>query len=492
MITTISEEFYKSLSPPPVLNSLTDFNLSVEGAGGNFLPYSGYIECTFEVPCLGAQEIHVPVLVVPTTQYSLKVPVVVGTNVIKQCRDMCTQENDIPKEWSNAFVSFQQGRVGVVKSTNKLDIEVQPMEIITTSGLVRKTRNVESAVTEQTEGASCRIGVCPRVVSLEKTGKTQRVHVRIYNMSAKSIKIKPNSDLCELHEVKVLRNIDPIDSKKSKEEQARISQLHVNQKDQLPEGTNLDKSALTTTQKEQLSQFLKRWQEVFSTGISDLGNCDLVQHEIKLTDDEPFKDPYRRIPPALFQEVKEHLTEMIETNVIRPSKSPYSSNVVIVRKKDGSIRFCVDFRKLNSRTIKDAYAIPRVEDSLHVLAGARYFSKLDLRSGYWQVEIKEEDKKKTAFQVGGLGFFEFHRMPFGLCNAPATFQRLMERCMGDLNLTDCLIYLDDIVIFSSTFEEHLDRLEAVFSRLKQHNLKLKASKCEFMRSEIACLGHVVS
>ena len=171
---------------------------------------------------------------------------------------------------------------------------------------------------------------------------------------------------------------------------------------------------------------------------------------------------------------------MIEINVIRPSKSPYSSNVVIVRKKDGSIRFCVDFRKLNSKTIKDAYAVPRVEDSLHVLAGAKYFSKLDLRSGYWQVEIKEEDKKKTAFLVGSLGCFEFHRMPFGLCNAPATFQRLMERCMGDLNLTDCLIYLDDIVIFSSPFEEHLDRLEAVFSRLKQHNLKLKASKCEFM------------
>ena len=230
-------------------------------------------------------------------------------------------------------------------------------------------------MTEQTEGASCRTGVSPWVVSLEKTGKTQRVHVRIYNMSAKSIKIKPNSDLCELHEVKVLRNIDPIDSKKSKEEQAWISQLHVNQKDQLPEGINLDKSALTTTQKEQLSQFLKRWQEVFSTGISDLGNCDLVQHEIKLTDDEPFKDPYRRIPPPLFQEVKEHLTEMIETNVIRPSKSPYSLNVVIVRKKDGSIRFCVDFRKLNSKTIKDAYAILRVEDSFHILAGAKYFSK---------------------------------------------------------------------------------------------------------------------
>ena len=173
--------------------------------------------------------------------------------------------------------------------------------------------------------------------------------------------------------------------------------------------------------------------------------------------------------------VREHLKEMIEAGAIRPSSSPYSSNVIIVRKKDGTIRFGVDFRKLNNTTIKDAYAIPRVEDTLHLLARAKFFSKLDLRSGYWQVEIEEKDKPKTAFQMGTLGFFEFNRMPFGLCIAPATFQRLMECCMGEMNLRDCLICLDDIVIFSSTFEEQIERLEAVFSRLHSHNLKLKAS-----------------
>ena len=183
---------------------------------------------------------------------------------------------------------------------------------------------------------------------------------------------------------------------------------------------------------------------------------------------------------------------MLDAGAIRNSASPYSSNVVIVRKKDGSIHFCVDFRKLNSRTIQDAYAIPRIEDSLHLLAGAKYFSKLDLRSGYWQVKVAEEDKCKTAFQAGTLGFFEFNRMPFGLCNAPATFQRLMERCMRDMNLRDCLIYLDDIVVFSSTFEEHIESLESVFRRLQTNNLKPKASKCEFFRREVTYLGHVVS
>lgn len=155
---------------------------------------------------------------------------------------------------------------------------------------------------------------------------------------------------------------------------------------------------------------------------------------------------------------------MLQVGAIRVSSSPFSSNVVLVRKKDGTIRFCIDYKKLNQSTKKDAYAIPHIDDSLHLLAGAKYFSTLDLKAGFWQIELKEEDKPKTAFQVGTLGFFEANRMPFGLCNAPATFQRLMERCMGDLNLRDCLIYLDDIIIFSSTFEEHIDRLHAVFER----------------------------
>ena len=204
-----------------------------------------------------------------------------------------------------------------------------------------------------------------------------------------------------------------------------------------------------------------------------------MKHSIKLTDNTPFKEPYRRIPPAMYEEVKQHIKEMLDADAIRPSESPISSNVVLVRKKDGSLRFCIDFRKLNARTVRDAYALPRIDDTIDTLLGAKYFSKLDLRSGYWQVEMEEEDKSKTAFSVGSLGFFECNRMAFGLTNAPATFQRLMERCMGELNLKECLIFLDDILIFSVTFEEHIKRLNAVFSRLHEHGLKLKASKCEF-------------
>ena len=257
-------------------------------------------------------------------------------------------------------------------------------------------------------------------------------------------------------------------------------------------GVDLSDANITEEQKQKTVNIFKKWQCIFSRGPIDLGRTDLVKHEIHLTDEKPFKEPFRRISPAMIEEVREHIAEMLAAEAIRPSQSPFSSNVVLVRKKDGSIRLCIDFRKLNQRTIKDAYAIPRIEDSFHLLVGSKFFTKLDLKAGYWQVELKEEDKMKTAFQVGNIGFFECNRMPFGLCNAPATFQRLMERAMGDLNLRDCLIYLDDIIIFSDTFESHLDRLEAVFERIHKYHLKLKASKCEFFKPEVTYLGHVVS
>ena len=244
---------------------------------------------------------------------------------------------------------------------------------------------------------------------------------------------------------------------------------------------NIDEDSLTPDQDSNAKSMINQWSEIFSKGPTDLGKTDFVKHSIKLNDETPFKDPYRRIPPGLYEEVRVHLKEMLDAGAIRESESPYSSNVVLVRKKDGSLLFCIDFRKLNSRTIRDSYNLPRIDDTIDTLVGAKYFTKLDLRSSYWQVEMEESDKAKTAFSVGNLCFYECNRMAFGLTNAPATFQCLMERCMGELNLKECLIFLDDILVFSRNFEEHLERLEAALSRLKEHGLKLKPSKCEFLR-----------
>ena len=239
-------------------------------------------------------------------------------------------------------------------------------------------------------------------------------------------------------------------------------------------------------------EMLKRNAKVFSKDDMDMGRTNLVKHHIKLTDPVPFKEAYSRIPPQMYDKVKTHLQEMLDLGAIRPSDSPWASAIVLVRKKDGRLRFCIDLRKLNNRTVKDAYSLPRIESILDSLGGAQIFSTLYLKAGYWQVEMAEECKVYTAFTCGPLGFYECDTMPFGATNAPATFQRLMYDCSGELNMNWCMVYLDDIIIFSDTKEEHLKRLEAVFQKLCAAGLKLKPSKCFFFREEIEYLGHVVS
>ena len=166
--------------------------------------------------------------------------------------------------------------------------------------------------------------------------------------------------------------------------------------------------------------------------------------------------------------------------------------MALVRKKDGGLRFCIDLCKLNNRTVKDEYSLPQLEDTLDCLHGAVWFSTLDLKSGYWQVELEEDAKPLTSFAMGPLGFWECKCMPFGLTNAPATFQRLMESCLGELHLNWCIIYLDDIIVFSRTPEEHFHRLKAVISKLRAAGLKLKPTKCDLFKQQIKYLGHVVS
>lgn len=170
--------------------------------------------------------------------------------------------------------------------------------------------------------------------------------------------------------------------------------------------------------------------------------------------------------------------------------SPYASPIVLVRKKDGSLRMCVDYRQLNSKTRKDAFPLPHIEESLDALTGACWFSTLDLASGYNQVPVAESDRAETAFCTP-FGLFEWNCMPFGLCNAPSTFQRLMQRIF-DQQCQSLLLYLDDIVVFSCTIEEHLDRLKVVLGRLQKENLKVKLSKCAFFQQEVHYLGHVIS
>ena len=192
--------------------------------------------------------------------------------------------------------------------------------------------------------------------------------------------------------------------------------------------------------------------------------------------------------PHMYDDVRAHIQEMLDISAIHKSHSPWASVVVLVQKKDGGLRFCINLRKLNNQTVKDAYMLSQINETLDSLQGSQWFSSLDLKSGYWQVKMDEESKPLMAFTVGTLGFYESERMPFGLTNAPATFQRLKETCLGDLNLHWCIIYLDDIVIFFKDPASPLKRLEAVFWKLEEAGLKLKPSECEVFQWQLAYLG----
>ena len=183
---------------------------------------------------------------------------------------------------------------------------------------------------------------------------------------------------------------------------------------------------------------------------------------------------------------------MLEAGTIQPSQSPWCNTVVLVRKKDGSLRFCIDFRRIKMQTKKDSYPLPRIQEVLESMAGAAHFSTMDFKSGFWQVHMAPESQQYTGFTVSNLGFYEFRRMPFGLCNAPAMVRRLMQNTLGELNLTYCIIYLDDVIVYGHTEEEHLEHLWIILERFWELNLKLKPSKCSFFQSEIVYLAHHVS
>ena len=237
---------------------------------------------------------------------------------------------------------------------------------------------------------------------------------------------------------------------------------------------------------------LMEHHHIFSLDKNKIGCTDTVEHIIELMDDEPFKERFRQIAPPLLEEVQENLQDMLDGGAIQPSKSPWCNAIVLVRKKDGTLQFCINFRRLNARTKKDSFPLPHMQETMESMVGARFFSSMDLKSGFWQVRMSEKSRQYTAVTLGSLGIYEFLWMPYGLCNAPAMFQRLMQNCLGELNLTYTLVYLDDVIVYSKTEEDHLRRLQAIFERFHEHGLKLKPSKCRFLRKQITFLGHEVS
>ena len=207
---------------------------------------------------------------------------------------------------------------------------------------------------------------------------------------------------------------------------------------------------------------LAEYHDIFSLEPYQLGCTHSTKHVIKVTNDAPFKEQFRQIPLPLVEEVHAHLQEMLDSGMICPSQSVWFNVVVLVQKKDESLHFCIDFCHLNTCTKKDSYPLQRIQEALESLVSAGHFSCLDLKSGFWQIKMDELSKQYTEFTAANLGFFQCDCMPFGLCNMPATFQRLMLNCLREMNLTYCLIYLDNRIILSQMAEEHLHCLCVIF------------------------------
>ena len=262
----------------------------------------------------------------------------------------------------------------------------------------------------------------------------------------------------------------------------------------VPEGshiTELSIGELSQDHELAILRFLVRHHDHFAWEPSQLGRTNIIKHTIVTEGNKPIRKHWYRTSKSERDFIEKELVRLLEEGLIEKATGPWAAPVVLVRKKNGKIRLCVDYRDLNSITIKDAYPLPRIDDMLDSFGKAKWFTSLDLASGYWQVEMDEKDRPKTAF-ITQFGTYQFKVMPFGLCNALATFQRLMDEVFRGLLWKFVMVYLDDVIIYSETFEQHLEHLQIVFNRLKKAGLKLNPDKCDFVKSELEFLGHVVS
>ena len=306
-----------------------------------------------------------------------------------------------------------------------------------------------------------------------------KVEIGLANLSNRPIKISKNVQLATAERMSDETTTDPeINAIKTT---ATATEAHTDWLNQLKTGT------LTDEQQTNLLSMLRAHSQAFAIDGKP-GRTDIAKHEIICEGPPVNQKPYRS---QNTRKIRDMVHDMLSDGIIEPSRSPYASPVVLVQKKDGSKRFCVDYRRLNAQTKRDVYPLPRVDETLDALGHNQWFTKLDLASGYWQVAMEKLSKEKTAF-ITQEGLYQFTVMPFGLVNAPATFQRTMDCVLAGLKWTKALVYLDDVVIFSPSFDQHLSDLAEVLDRLIEAGLKLKPSKCVVAANELPYLGHIAS
>ena len=491
----------------------------IRGLGGILVEPIGFIMMNVKVPGVEGYD-EDQIAIVMDDLGMMEWPVILGTPTLYRVMEVI-KESEISKlavPWASSRVSWlmrdilaKLGQVVVNDIANKPIVPLHVDEVVRVASkctvppfghkaihgkvnliLHGYKMNVMTHGLEK-RSPSLPLGIDVQMVDATLANGSNRVTVVLRNNTRDWLEIKKGMPITWMVAANEVPKVTNLFSTEQTKEQSTLTETE--RQDLLLE--KLDLSGLEVWPQEQAEQahsLLKEYHDIFSLEKCDMGHTNATKHKIVLKDPDtpPFKEHFCRIPPPQLDKVREHLKLMLDAGVIRPSNSPWCNAVVLVRKKDGSLRFCIDFRKLNSLNVKNSHPLPRICETLESLAGAAHFLTFDMNSGFWQVPRDKESKQYTTFTLGSMGLYECESMPFGLCNAPPTFQRLMQNCLGELNLTYCLIYLDDVIVFSDTPEEHLRRMCVVFDCLCEHGLKLKLSKCEVFKLEINYLAHHVS
>lgn len=514
----VIKKYFQNRSVRP-LDELVEDSKSFKVCWGDksVIPYCGWIELTFKL-LDSSTSISVPFLVV--NQHISNV--IVGTNVIDEITKNELPQNlqkslsaSLPfkdKEAISSFVNFIQlsrdGEVSAVRSSRSHILKPgvsHEIKCKIKTGLTQPLPVTFEPSLDLPEG----IEAVESLLSL-KRGNHQHLKIPVINTTKHPVMLPENLTLGSIHQISSITPIECFDDPKipsfQNQEKSVEKELHHKSKPKQlskskPKEVNNEKiknilkgikiDHLDADQQEKVIKLLEEESAVFCDGDDDIGNCPEIKMKIQLKDDIPVQKTYYGVPRPLYIEIKSYVEDLLNKSWVVKSNSSYSSPVVAVRKKDGTLRLCCDYRQLNSKTIPDRHPLPRIQDVLDSLGGKNWFTVLDQQKAYHQTYLDEKSQPLTAF-ITPWGLFHWIRVPMGLSNAPAHFQRFMENCLHDYRDDFALPYLDDILVYSGTFDEHLEHLRKIFKRLQSKGIKLKARKCDLFQNEVKYLGRIIN
>ncbi len=509
-VCVISKEWWRKNLPGVKLRPLKDLlddDIELKAANGTPIPYEGWIAIDLEISLDGKTAVHllVPFLI---TVNSLAEPLI-GYNVIEEVIKGAAQGK--PSTLKCAFTDLPSSTIktliNLIKANNpedfcevklgKADIVIPRGQQVCVPCRVRTgpiTKSLNTLfIPDELEDWPKGLEVPEVLLTLPK-GSSCKVSIPISNVTGRDIVLKRRTLLGRLELLRTTFSEVPTPFTTTESSRAEINpKPQINQVTALTEVWEppVDLSSLTPRQQEVARKMLQEESSSFSANDDDIGCAEGLQMDINLSDHEPVQKSYISIPRPLYTEVKQYLQDLIAKGWISKSKSSYSSPIVCVRKKDGTLRLCCDFRGLNQKTVPDRQPIPKMQDVLDGLGGNAWFSTLDQGKAYHQGFMTPESRHLTAF-VTPWGLYQWNRIPFGLKNAPAAYQRFMESVLDGLTHNICEVYLDDVIIYSKTFDEHVQNIRQVLQRFREHGVKVKPMKCSLFKHEVRYLGKIVS